>query len=61
MDDDTHGRIPGYLGALTVFGTSDVVAVLAGRARSRDLPERSTLTEARCGRAGSAMILGCPK
>jgi hypothetical protein len=40
MADDTHERIPGYAGALTVFGASVVAAVVAGRAADRELPER---------------------
>jgi hypothetical protein len=40
MADDTHDRIPGYLGALTAFGTTVTAAVLAGRARGAGLPER---------------------
>jgi hypothetical protein len=40
MAEDTHDRIPGYVGALTVFGASVVAAVVAGRAADRELPER---------------------
>jgi hypothetical protein len=40
MADDTHDRISGYAGALTVFGASVVAAVIAGRAADRELPER---------------------
>ncbi|MGY2874004.1 hypothetical protein ACVW00_001194 [Marmoricola sp. URHA0025 HA25] len=42
MAEGTHDRIPGYLGALTVFGTSVLAAVLAGRAADKELPERFT-------------------
>lgn len=38
--DDTHDRIPGYLGALTVFGTSVLAALVAGRAADKELPDR---------------------
>jgi hypothetical protein len=40
MAEDTHDRIPGYAGALTVFGASVVAAVVAGRAADRELPDR---------------------
>jgi hypothetical protein len=40
MGEDTHDRIPGYVAALTVFGTGVVATVAAGRAQGRDLPER---------------------
>ena len=40
MAEDTHDRISGYAGALTVFGASVVAAVAAGRATDRELPER---------------------
>jgi hypothetical protein len=40
MADDTHDRIPGYAGALAVFGASVVTAAIAGRAADRELPER---------------------
>jgi hypothetical protein len=40
MSDDTHDRLPGYLGALTAFGASVLTAVLAGRARGAELPRR---------------------
>jgi hypothetical protein len=36
---DTHDHIPGYLGALTVFGTSVVAAVTAGWAADKELPD----------------------
>ena len=35
---DTHDRIPAYLGALTVFGSSVLAAVIAGRAADKELP-----------------------
>ena len=38
--DDTHDRIPGYLGALTLFGTSLLAAAVAGRAADKELPDR---------------------
>jgi len=40
MADDTHDRIPGYTGALTVFATSVLAAAVAARASGHDLPER---------------------
>jgi hypothetical protein len=40
MSDDTHDRLPGYLGALTVFGTSVLTTVVAARAQGAELPER---------------------
>ena len=39
MADDTHERIPGYLGALTAFGSTVAAAVLAGRSRGAELPD----------------------
>ena len=39
MADDTHDRIPGYLGAMTAFGASILVTALAGRARGKQLPD----------------------
>jgi hypothetical protein len=39
MADDTHDRIPGYLGALTAFGSTVAAMVLAGRARGAELPD----------------------
>jgi hypothetical protein len=49
MADDTHDRIPGYLGALTAFGASVLVAALAGRARGKKLPDRFALTDLALG------------
>jgi hypothetical protein len=40
LSDDTHDRTPGYLGALSAFGASVLTAVVAGRARGAQLPER---------------------
>jgi len=45
MADDTHDRIPGYLGAMTAFGSSVVVTALAGRARGKELPDRFVLSD----------------
>jgi len=39
MADDTHDRISGYLLALTVFGTSVLATLVAGRAADKELPE----------------------
>jgi len=39
MADDTHDRIPGYLGAMTVFATSVLATVTAGRAAGQELPD----------------------
>ena len=35
---DTHEHIGGYLGALTLFGTSVLAAAVAGRAADKELP-----------------------
>ena len=39
MTADTHDRIPGYLAAMTVFGTSVVAASVTALARGKELPE----------------------
>jgi hypothetical protein len=39
MADDTHDRTPGYLGAMTVFLTSVLATVTAGRAAGQELPD----------------------
>jgi hypothetical protein len=39
MGDDPRDHIPGYLGAMTVFATSVLAAVTAGRATGHELPD----------------------
>jgi hypothetical protein len=49
MTDDTHDRIPGYLGALTAFGASVLTVTLAGRVRGAELPERFGIADLALG------------
>jgi Protein of unknown function (DUF1360) len=49
VNDNTHDRIPGYLGAMTAFGTSVALATLAGRAEGRSLPDRYRLSDIALG------------
>jgi len=37
--DDTHDRIPGYLGAMTAYGASILTTAVVARARGKDLPD----------------------
>ena len=36
--DDTHDRIPGYLGAMTAYGASILTTAAVARSRGKDLP-----------------------
>ena len=49
MPDDTHDRIPGYLGAMTAFGASVLVTTLLGRARGKELPDRFDVVDLALG------------
>jgi hypothetical protein len=46
---DTHEHIGGYLGALTLFGTSVLAAAVAGRAADKELPDGFSMRDLALG------------
>src|SRR4051794_23569050 len=47
--DDTHDRIPGYLGAMTAYGATILTTAVVARVRGKDLPDRFSAADLALG------------